>query len=198
MVKALLRRKDGVFQRYNISDLSKYRPVLLPPEVKDRFPDHDYYYVKIKLEFIGTEANTGNDLYYDPETGQYVEQEPTDGRGSGLELRRGDYLEIDETMSIETGEGHDLPFVCEITATTYVRGLGRRDIDFLVKDNGTIQKTIDDFFHTMKGFDQIKSSVMKTGVEFKLKKGTPEYPDVDVLVEKTEPRRGTYRKRVNL
>ena len=159
-----------------ISELEEKIIVVIPPEE----------------EYIGIDAETGHDIYYNRRTREYVLRD----KKTKKEIRRSTYLEVDETVSIDTGEGHDIPFVAEVTGSTRVRRMGRAELDMWERE---FQTTLDKFFHSQKGFDQIKSRAMKKGVEYKIGGKAPDWNEVDVVIEKKEPRVGKYEyKRVRM
>jgi len=129
------------------------------------------------FEDIGIDSETGFEIKYSLENEEYVLFDKE------KEIKRTKSIEVSETLSIETEKGHELPFVCELTSKTSVSKMGRKDVNNLEKG---IQTSLDDFFHKQKGFDQIKNSVLKTGVEYRMTDKTT-YPKTRVLIEKSQP-----------
>lgn len=157
----------------------------------------DEFKEETKIEYIGKDTETGFPIYYDGVKKIYFRESPEGVREYSPEI------EVDETVSIITGEGHDVPFVAEITARTKVRAFDRRALK-AVQDK--IQMQLDEFFkHKIEKrynvitrevedvkypdlFKNIKSRAMKLGVEYRLipLKESEKYPNAHVLVEKVE------------
>lgn len=152
-----------------------------PPEKPPEVPKKEKPPEKPKEEFedVGVDTETGFLIKYSTTNQEYVLFDGT------REIKRSNYLEITETLSIETGQGHQVPFVCELSSITSVGRMNARGIS---RTENTIQKTLDDYFHKVKGFEKIKSSVLKTGVEYRFV-GNRSYPKLRVLIEKSKPNR---------
>ena len=136
-------------------------------------------------EYIGVDADTGHDIYYNRGTKEYVLRH----KKTKEEIKRDVYLEVEETVSIDTEEGHEVPFVAEVSGSTRVKEMGRKELN---KWEEEFQKSLDEFFHKQPGFDKIKSRAMKKGVEYRVGGTAPDWNVVDIVIEKKEPRTGTY------
>lgn len=77
-------------------------------------------------DYIGTEADTLNEVWYIPREKIYREVE------EGKTIGEQDILEVTYTASIETEGGHE-PFEAEVTATTYVSEQDKEAIDETIK-----------------------------------------------------------------
>jgi len=190
-MRLLLRRKDNIFQRFHIKHPENYDKVPIPTDLKEKFPQNDFVYEKKeKEEYIGRAADSGNDIWYNKKRG-YIERD-----SNKKEIKASSTLEIDETISLSTDTGHDLPFYAEVTSRTIVSGRNKSGVEKL--ENG-IQTRLDNYFHSKKGFDQIKSEALKIGVEYRLGASAATYPRTTVELEKTKPRTRSYgREEINL
>lgn len=159
----------------------------------------------VKLEYIGVDAETGNDIYYDAARKEYVVRDER-----GVEIERGDTLELDYTYSIETHTSHGKPveFYAEITGKTFVKGKGRKGVEEVEKG---IQRTLKEW--VKENFDKEKiekarkegrtvppeallfeKMVIKEGVEYRLGRGREGW--VEFTFEKTKER--PWKKEVRL
>lgn len=159
----------------------------------------------VKLEYIGVDAETGNDIYYDAARKEYVVRDER-----GVEIERGDTLELDYTYSIETHTSHGKPveFYAEITGKTFVKGKGRKGVEEVEKG---IQRTLREW--VKENFDKEKiekarkegktvppeallfeKMVIKEGVEYRLGRGREGW--VEFTFEKTKER--PWKKEVRL
>lgn len=147
---------------------------------------------KAKLHFIGTDTDTGREIFYDPETKEYIEVNK-----EGKETMRSKDLEITETVSIETGQGHEVPFIAEISANVRVTGL---DTEEIKEKEKTIQTTLSDYFHSKPGFGQIYAEArLKEGIEYRIRKTTaPTDPTAKVKLEKTHPTKWMIGENIDL
>ena len=152
-----------------------------PPEKPPEVPKKEKPPEKPKEEFedVGIDTETGFLIKYSTTNQEYVLFDGT------REIKRSNYLEITETLSIETGSGHETPFVCELTSRTNVGKMNQKQ---LAGTEDSIQETLDKFFHEQKGLNQIKKKVIKTGVEYRLS-DKQTYPKVKVIIEKSQPRK---------
>jgi len=145
---------------------------------------------EIKLEFIGIDADTGREIYFDLAKKTYVEIDK-----KGRVTYRSDEIQVDETISVETPEGHDAPLTCEVTTSFKVRRLEKKALDAIKRG---VQAQLDRFlkaepppgFERVKGaFPWIESSYdpLKTGVEIRIrvKPGTLEYPKAHAIIERS-------------
>jgi hypothetical protein len=74
-------------------------------------------------ELIGSEEETGYDIWFNLDTRTYMVREPKTYRL----IREERKICIELTASMKTEGGHD-PITCEITVTTYVSGMGLSDV----------------------------------------------------------------------
>jgi hypothetical protein len=156
---------------------------------------------KEEVELIGRNTDTSKNIYYNKEREKYFElDEDEEGKWISTEegktylditeetegLRYEDWLEVRETVSVDTSpeHGHE-PFAAEITSRTRLTKTDKKGID---KIEGDIQTGLNKFFHEKPGFNQIKSEALKIGVEFVLPSELNiNYPMAKVLIEKTNP-----------
>lgn len=154
------------------------KPPEKPPEEvpkKEKLPEKP----KEEFEDIGTDTETGFKIRYSLSKEEYV-------LFDGIrEIKRSKFLEVTETLSVETGSGHETPFVCELTSRTNV---GKMKVKEIVRTEDSIQEILDKFFHEQKSLNQIKNKVIKTGVEYRLS-DKQTYPKVKVIIEKSQPRK---------
>jgi hypothetical protein len=170
-----------MFSWYKHRYFSVYFLPTPPPEKPPEVPKKEKPPEKPKEEFedVGIDTETGFLIKYSTTNQEYVLFDGT------REIKRSNYLEITETLSIETGSGHETPFVCELTSRTNVGKMNQKQ---LAGTEDSIQETLDKFFHEQKGLNQIKKKVIKTGVEYRLS-DKQTYPKVKVIIEKSQPRK---------
>jgi hypothetical protein len=141
---------------------------------------------KVVEEFIGDEACSGYDIYYDPHAKIYRIRDP-----ETHELIREDKkLAVALTASIETKVGHDVPITLEITAVTYVTKMGLTDLVTLDK---AMEKTTMQWLRD-QGWGALLHAFEKIGIEYngethveaiKLYPFTvPDYPTLHFYVER--------------
>lgn len=160
---------------------------------------------ELGYEFIDIDSRTGRDIFFDRTTNTFFQVDE-----EGREVRSKD-VEITLTFSIET-DGHEYLY-CEITTRTKVSAVYIEEGRRIVLDKSgyehlkrVIEKKVNEFFHNMRGFDQVKSrvslkkiSVMgveKEGVEVSMFPRTDVgYPLMETVIEKMYEREKRYPER---
>lgn len=143
--------------------------------------------IPIHFEFVGIDSETGYPIYYDSENEEYVRWNVEERKV----IDTTSALEIDETWSIDTENGHT-PFYAEITAKNVV---AKMHPDEIAKREDEIQLTLKEFVY--ENFDENKKSgflsdkipnpdVIKVGVEYKLSRERPS-DEVFIVIEKVAP-----------
>jgi len=131
------------------------------------------------LEFIDLDADTGYNIYYNVRDGYYYLVDD-----KGKLIARNKEIELTETVSVETEEGHDVPLTCEITSRTKVSGLTKKAFKNI---QNNIQTQLGKFFKNFGSgtFAQIRSEPIKIGVEVRIRPITEKsYPESEVIIEK--------------
>lgn len=148
--------------------------------------------VRERYEFkkIETDSETGHTIYWDPIENNYALRH----KRTGKVLRRSKRIRIDYTVSIETGKGHSVPFYCEVSASTMLVKKSADEVKHITEEGGEFQSSLDDYFHSKEGFDQIKSEARKEkeGVAYRFGRKAPRWKDAEVYIEKKRPRKYDY------
>lgn len=143
---------------------------------------------EIKLEFVGLDADTGRKIFYDTGRKVYVEVDET-----GKVTYESKEVEVDESLSLETPEGHDAPLICEATTRFKLsamdrktlraiwEGIQKRLLDFLVT-----KSTTGTYLDNLKGVFRFKNPARKIGIEVRIRVGkeTPLFPKAFTIVER--------------
>lgn len=150
---------------------------------------------KIIEELIADEECTGYDIFYDVERKKYVVRDPK----TKEKIREENKICMELTASIETSEGHEVPVVVEITCTTYVKQMSLSE---LVKAEKAVEEGLRKWL-IEQGWEALMHGFEKVGVAYNgeehIKKAgrytwfVHDYPRVNVLVEKKQPRERTYK-----
>jgi hypothetical protein len=134
------------------------------------------------IEFISLDADTGYSIYYNYRDGYYYEIDE-----EGRIRRKSKEIEITETVSVETEEGHEVPLICEITGRTKAKGLTKKAFEAIQKK---IQTQLGTFFKNFSTFSNIKSEPIKIGVEVRISPiSKKSYPESEVIIERYSPQR---------
>ena len=149
-----------------------------------------------RKEYVGKDTETGLEIWYSFTFDEYILWDPE--RKREVERRRD--IEIEETFSIETERGHEVPLAVEINVRTRTSGKARKELEKFAE---AIQTRIDEYIKRQPGWEQIKNSIRKIGLSYRFRPSsdTPLYPSSKILIEKTKPvsRRKTYPEQtVNL
>jgi len=148
---------------------------------------------EIGLEYIGIDADTGRQIFWDTRKKLYVE---VDERGRIT--YQSEEIQLDETISVETPEGHDAPLTCEVTARTKLRKFEKKVLD-AIRDG--MQAQLDRWLKSQPfypfppkeikrpaPFSSIRSTFnpLKTGVEWRIRvmPETPAYPKALSITER--------------
>lgn len=152
------------------------------------------YAREVGLEYVGIDADTGRQIFWDTRKEVYVE---VDERGRVT--HESEEIQLDETISVETDSGHDAPLTCEVTARTKLKKVSRKALE-AIRDG--MQTQLDRWLKTQPyypsppaelkrkaPFSSIASTFnpLKTGVEVRLRvmPETPEYPRALTITERT-------------
>lgn len=162
-----------------------------------------YVVMPPEFRYVDIDSNTGHSIYQDTDENNYVlVAEPEDS--APRELRREDTLELVLTLSIETDGGNEA-FEAELYGSRVITGLNTQEISRIVED---MQRSIKDYI--FEGFDvskkrgtrlsdlikpKVTRSILKEGLETKHIRGRASRI-MDVVVEKSQARRATFRERV--
>ncbi|MHA1834982.1 MAG: hypothetical protein ACTSV7_13470 [Candidatus Baldrarchaeia archaeon] len=152
------------------------------------------YKIPPEEEFVADEECTGNDIYYNMETDKYSVRDPDTNKL----IRTENKICMEFTASISTFEGHDVPLIVEITATTYCDEMGLSELTEAEKkvEEGLRNWLIEqNWGNVIDAF--IKEGIAYNGeqhVEARVRYpwDVPDYPAVHVKVEKKEPRKRDY------
>lgn len=146
---------------------------------------------KVIEEWLGDEACSGNDIWWNALNKQYVVRKPrTKGQLIGELVRREKKLGITYTASIETGKGHDVPLTVEITTVTLVR---EKDLAAIAEVERQLdRKTMD--YMVQNAWANLMPSFEKKGIEFNGEHHilnirlypfkVPDYPTAHLLIER--------------
>ena len=149
---------------------------------------------EIGLEYIGIDADTGRQLFFDTRRKLYVEVDEM-----GRITYESEEIQLDETISIETPDGHDAPLTCEVTARTKLRKFEKKALD-AIRDG--LQTRLDRWLKAQpyypfapegvkrpSPFSDIRSTFdpLKTGVEWRIRvmPETLPYPKALTITERT-------------
>ena len=149
---------------------------------------------EIGLEYIGIDADTGRQLFFDTKRKLYVEMDER-----GRITYESEEIQLDETISVETPDGHDAPLTCEITARTKLRKFEKKILN-AIRDG--MQTQLDRWLKSqpyypfppegvkrLAPFSDIRSTFnpLKTGVEWRIRvmPETQLYPKALTITERT-------------
>ena len=124
--------------------------------------------IPLDWEYIGIDAETGYQLYYNPEEKNYVSLEESTEQEADYknekyfkEVKRNNNLVVIWTGSIETGGGHE-PIAIELTAGMIVDEMGRDDID---RKEDEIDRAVRKWVLAKFG-EKLSDLVIKIGIEY--------------------------------
>ena len=148
----------------------------------------------VREERVADEECTGYDIFYDLDDKIYNIRDPE----TRELIRRENKICMELTASIETGGGHDVPVVVEITCTCYVKEKGLTD---LIAAEKKVEASLREWL-IEQGWANLIHAFIKEGVAYNGEEHVkaearypwfiPDYPKVHVLVEKKRPRRRIY------
>jgi len=178
----ILKTKAVGFPAFTPADFSE-----APEWIRKSLERKQVIKIPIHFEFVGIDSETGYPIYYDSENEEYVRWNVEERKV----IDTASALEIDETWSIDTENGHT-PFYAEITAKNVV---AKMHPDEIAKREDEIQLTLKEFVY--ENFDENKKSgflsdkipnpdVIKVGVEYKLSRERPS-DEVFIVIEKVAP-----------
>jgi len=139
---------------------------------------------------LGDESCSGYTIFYRPRDKKYPVRKPAKPGEVGELVRVEEEVAVAVTASIETGKGHDVPLMVEITAVTYVMEKTPEEINAVAESmlDGLIK-----WLHA-QGWGALMHAFEKVGVEFNgrahvEKAGlypftVPSYPTVHVIAER--------------
>lgn len=131
-------------------------------------------------EEIGVDAETGHTIFYRPATKEYILRH----KDMLFEIRRSKELGVELTCSVETGKGHEVPFIAEVACATSVKELDRGKLTYFIE--GLVEK-LDGYFHHY--FEEVKSGVQKKGIEYRMVGVMPPaFPMAELIIEKKSVR----------
>jgi len=148
----------------------------------------------VREERVADEECTGMDIFFDLDDKIYNVRDPE----TRELIRREEKICMELTASIETGGGHDVPVVVEITCTCYVKEKGLSD---LIAAEKKVEASLREWL-IEQGWGNLIQAFIKEGVAYNGEEHVKaearyswfisDYPKVHALVEKKEPRKRTY------